>query len=146
MKTFFSFSLVLIASIFLVGCSGENVSQEGPSETIPPQATQLVPENQRAQEDADFPRYTMDDINDHDEKDDCWTVIDGDVVDITSFFGIHPGGDANLLKACGKDATEMFESVKKHDPKGYEKAKELKIGEYVVDDGVEADSEEREEE
>ena len=142
MKSFFSLSFIVLASLFLVGCAQETPSQENPSETIAPQATQLVPENQRAQEDPDFPRYTLDDVNDHDEKDDCWTIIDGDVLDITSFFGTHPGGDDNLLKACGKDATEMFESVKKHDPKGYEKAKELKIGEYIVDDEIEVDSEE----
>lgn len=72
--------------------------------------------------------YTMEEIAMHNTREDCWTVINGSVADVTSFFGKHPGGDDNLAKACGVDATTMFESVKKHDPNGYAQLENHKIG------------------
>lgn len=65
--------------------------------------------------------HTLEEVSAHNTQEDCWLVVDGTVADMTSFFGKHPGGDENLLKGCGKDATEMFHSVDKHDPKGLKK-------------------------
>ena len=48
------------------------------------------------------------DVSSHNTKDDCWTKIDGKVYNVTAFFGEHPGGDQNLLRACGIDATALF--------------------------------------
>jgi cytochrome b involved in lipid metabolism len=39
---------------------------------------------------------------------DCYTAISGKVYDVTAFFGEHPGGDKNLLRVCGIDATTVF--------------------------------------
>jgi len=72
--------------------------------------------------------YTMEDVAKHNTKTDCWTVVDGAVADITSFFGTHPGGDDKLAKACGTDSTALFTAQAKHDPKGYEKLKTMIIG------------------
>jgi cytochrome b involved in lipid metabolism len=43
----------------------------------------------------------------HNTKDDCWTIIDSTVYDITSYIPRHPGGN-NILSACGVDATAFF--------------------------------------
>ena len=48
-------------------------------------------------------------VKDHNEISDCWTIIHGNVYDITEFFNDHPGGYV-LEQACGKDATELFET------------------------------------
>lgn len=48
------------------------------------------------------------DVSSHNTKDDCWTKINGKVYNVTAFFGEHPGGDQNLLRACGIDATALF--------------------------------------
>ena len=61
--------------------------------------------------------YTLAEVAKHNTRSDCWTVVNGTVAKVTSFFGKHSGGDDKLAKACGKNATVMFESVKKHDPK-----------------------------
>lgn len=78
--------------------------------------------------------YTLKQVAEHGTPDDCWTVVDDEVADITLYFGKHPGGDDNLAKACGVDSTEMFESVKKHDPNGYKKLKEYVVGEFQTED------------
>lgn len=37
-----------------------------------------------------------------------WTVIDGEVYDITNYVDQHPGGKKKLLKGQFKEASEMF--------------------------------------
>lgn len=121
---------LFFASFVLVGCTKT-------PEEIEPQAVQMfeTPEQEVSMEQETPPTeampettYSLEEVALHNSPQDCWTIIDTSVIDATSFFGTHPGGDDNLAKACGKDATEMFENVKKHDPNGYAKAKELTIG------------------
>ena len=44
----------------------------------------------------------------HRGKSDCWVVVDGQVLDVTSFLSEHPGGELAILTFAGKDATEEF--------------------------------------
>lgn len=60
--------------------------------------------------------FTLADVAAHDNKGDCWLVIDGSVYDVTAFIPTHPGGEA-ILKGCGKDATEMFQTPSAHEEK-----------------------------
>jgi cytochrome b involved in lipid metabolism len=59
----------------------------------------------------------------HASSADCWMAIDGTVYNVTQFISKHPGGKA-ILKGCGKDATQMFNSVPAH--AGSEAAQDLK--------------------
>ena len=52
---------------------------------------------------------TADTVAQHSTQNDCWMTINGNVYNITSYFGQHPGGDRRLLEYCGKDATAAFE-------------------------------------
>lgn len=71
---------------------------------------------------------TMSEISAHNTSSDCWTVINGDVLDISKFIGLHPGGKV-IIQACGKDATEMFNNVPEHaKPLVTMLAKKLAIG------------------
>ena len=51
----------------------------------------------------------------HNKKDDCWVIVDGQVLDVTSFLPDHPGGEKAILLYAGRDATEEFNML--HDPK-----------------------------
>ncbi len=51
---------------------------------------------------------TLADIAIHNTESDCQTVINGTIYDVTAYFGKHPGGDKNLLRVCGIDATQAF--------------------------------------
>lgn len=51
--------------------------------------------------------YTLSDLITHSSIDDCWTVIDNGVYDLTKFISNHPGGE-KILNACGKNATDLF--------------------------------------
>ena len=43
----------------------------------------------------------------HDQREDCWLVIDDVVYDATDWIESHPGGSA-ITRGCGKDATWFF--------------------------------------
>lgn len=53
--------------------------------------------------------YILDEIGQHNSKDNCWLAIEGKVYDVTSFVkgGFHPGKEA-ILQGCGRDATKLF--------------------------------------
>jgi cytochrome b involved in lipid metabolism len=40
----------------------------------------------------------------------CWTVINGNVYDLTTWINQHPGGPEHILSICGKDGTSAFEA------------------------------------
>jgi len=55
--------------------------------------------------------YTLDDVAKHNSKSSCWVVLDGKVLDVTSFLADHPGGELAILTFAGKDATEEFNMI-----------------------------------
>lgn len=52
--------------------------------------------------------YTMAVVNDHDNETSCWTVINDQVYDVTSWIGQHPGGPERIKGLCGQDGTAQF--------------------------------------
>ena len=54
------------------------------------------------------PGIPMTEVAKHNSKTDCWVVVDGQVLDVTSFLSEHPGGELAILTFAGKDATEEF--------------------------------------
>ncbi|MEM4461037.1 MAG: cytochrome b5-like heme/steroid binding domain-containing protein, partial [Nanopusillaceae archaeon] len=56
--------------------------------------------------------YTMEEVAKHNSRESCWTVIRGEVYDLTQWIDKHPGGADKILALCGKDGTKAFE--KKH--------------------------------
>jgi predicted heme/steroid binding protein len=55
--------------------------------------------------------YTLEEVAKHNTKADCWVVLDGKVLDVTSFLSEHPGGELAILTFAGKDATEEFNMI-----------------------------------
>ncbi len=40
----------------------------------------------------------------HNKEDDCWTVYQGKVYDVTQYLDYHPGGRGKLMLAAGGDS------------------------------------------
>ncbi|KAI6129406.1 Flavocytochrome c, partial [Pisolithus croceorrhizus] len=59
--------------------------------------------------------FTASEVANHNKKDDVWVVVNGQVLDVTSFLPDHPGGEKAILLYAGRDATEEFNML--HDPK-----------------------------
>ncbi len=52
--------------------------------------------------------YTLPDVRAHASASSCWTVISGNVYDLTSWISRHPGGRSAITGLCGKDGTKDF--------------------------------------
>lgn len=85
-------------------------------------------ENQvaEAKQEAGAPQkeFTREEIEKHNQQDDCWIVVDGKVYDATSVLDWHPGGSAAILSHAGavhQETTTEFGSI--HDDYAYEKLK-----------------------
>jgi cytochrome b involved in lipid metabolism len=55
-------------------------------------------------------RYTMDDVMKKNTSAACWTVIDGNVYDLTKWIPVHRGGPQAITFLCGKDGTSSFKA------------------------------------
>jgi cytochrome b involved in lipid metabolism len=47
-------------------------------------------------------------IKKHNSRDDCWSIIEGKVYNLTSFVQQHPGGVELISSICGIDGTAAF--------------------------------------
>lgn len=52
---------------------------------------------------------TMNEVQQRNTPEACWTVVDGIVYDMTTFIERHPAGASDIKDMCGKDATEDFQ-------------------------------------
>lgn len=102
-------AVVLVAALVLVGgglffLSGDDnsdsVNSSEPQQEVGYEATVENPEEELGS-------FSAADVATHNTEDDCWTIIDGKVYDITLYIPRHPGGSTVLL-ACGGDGTSLF--------------------------------------
>jgi hypothetical protein len=54
--------------------------------------------------------YTIDDVKKRGTSSACWSVIDGNVYDLTKWIPAHRGGPQAILFLCGKDGTSAFKA------------------------------------
>jgi len=85
--------------------------------------------------------YTLAEVATHNSPDDLWLVINGKVVDVTSYLEDHPGGSDILLDHAGTDATVEFEDVG-HSDSAIEEMEKFVIGVLVPEpESVKVDAE-----
>ncbi|KAF9156139.1 hypothetical protein DFQ26_009457 [Actinomortierella ambigua] len=86
---------------------------------------------------AEAPRKLRDisaaEVAKHNKEEDCWVIVNGQVLDVTKFLPDHPGGKKAVLIFAGRDATAEFNML--HKPDVVEKyAPESIIGVLSKDD------------
>jgi cytochrome b involved in lipid metabolism len=59
-------------------------------------------------QDADRTFYTMEEVKEHRDETNCWTVYQGRIYDITDYAKVHPGG-RKIFLGKGKDCTQLFQ-------------------------------------
>lgn len=108
--------LVVLALVGFIFVSANSDDDDEPATTT---TTQSASDNEDddaedtedQDEDSDAPAnietFTAAMVAMHSTEDDCWTIINDKVYDITSYLPRHPGGDV-ILQACGTDGTSLF--------------------------------------
>lgn len=70
----------------------------------------------------------MQDVAEHNTKNDMYMVVHEKVYDCTKFLDEHPGGEEVMLDVAGQDGTEAFEDVG-HSDEAREALDKLFVGE-----------------
>lgn len=87
----------------------------GPTaQTPPPSPTQTDPvpaKNESSPPPSTPNAFSMMDVVKHATASDCWSVIRGNVYDLSSWVSRHPGGPQAIIGLCGKDGTPLYENA-----------------------------------
>jgi uncharacterized membrane protein len=119
-------SIGVTALTFLVGHSGTEATWAGRIGIIempaPSESPVAVPTDSPAGD------LTAAEVSLHATPEDCWTIIDGAVYDMTPFIAGHPGGSSKIAQLCGRDGTEGFLGQHGSATAPNEQLESLKIG------------------
>jgi len=94
-------TIIVIGGIFLLGRSNNSTSS---NQATQPDNHQSSGQTTESQND----KLTREEVATHKTAEDCWTIIDGSVYNLTSYIPNHPGG-SEILRACGIDASTLFD-------------------------------------
>lgn len=94
----------------LAGCGAGEGDRSAGSPTSPAAQPTATQEQPTTHENTDgTPTYTMAQVAEHNSATSCWTVIDGEVYDVTDWISQHPGGPDRIKALCGTDGTSNFQ-------------------------------------
>lgn len=52
--------------------------------------------------------FTLSQVAVHNSRLSCWSAINNNVYDLTSWIPNHPGGEQNILSLCGTDGSSAY--------------------------------------
>ena len=101
-------AVVAIGAIWLVLPKNDDPDTSSSTETSTGTVDQTPSDSATEEDTAETASsFTATEVMQHNTADDCWTIIGGNVYDLTSFISQHPGGD-EILRACGQDGSSLF--------------------------------------
>lgn len=135
------FQTVLIISLIIVGSATYLTFSQKPNQanyanqTISQESTLIEnssSENNSANNHSNT--YTLNEVANHSTQDDCWSAINNDIYNLTSYISFHPGGVRDILKICGKDGSSAFNREHGNSRKAQASLIPLKIGSLSSDE------------
>jgi cytochrome b involved in lipid metabolism len=98
----------------LVGHSGAQATWKDRIDQT--QATALAETGPKPINPAGTINLSNSEIKTHNLKSDCWSIVNGNVYNLTSYVKSHPGGASVIANICGKDGSKAF--VNQHNTQG----------------------------
>ncbi len=142
-------AVIVVAIIVAIGGFLYIASDDSNDDTVSGQqsAESSAPQAQTNESDLDNQQpvasdgFSAEEVASHSTEDDCWTIIDGNVYDLTTYIPRHQGGD-EILRACGVDGSSLFNQRKTdsgeqvgsgtpHSSNAARQLESLKIGELL---------------
>ena len=97
----------------LVGHSGAQATWQDRIDQT--QATALAETGPKPINPAGTINLSNSEIKTHNLKSDCWSIVNGNVYNLTTYVQRHPGGASVIANICGKDGSKAF--VNEHNTK-----------------------------
>ena len=98
----------------LVGHSGAQATWQDRIDQT--QATALAETGPKPINPAGTINLSNSEIKTHNLKSDCWSIVNANVYNLTSYVKSHPGGASVIANICGKDGSKAF--VNQHNTQG----------------------------
>ena len=98
----------------LVGHSGAEATWK--DRIVQTQATSLEETGPKVSNPTGTINLTNSEIKTHNLKSDCWSIVNANVYNLTSYVKNHPGGASVIANICGKDGSNAF--VNQHNNQG----------------------------
>ena len=90
----------------LVGHSGAQATWQDRIDQT--QATALAETGPKPINPAGTINLSNSEIKTHNLKSDCWSIVNGNVYNLTTYVQRHPGGASVIANICGKDGSKAF--------------------------------------
>lgn len=104
---------ILIITVIVVGVVFFILKGQKKIPQISPSAPFVIKEKIKQNETSDkIKTYTLEEISQHNNEKDCWLIIDDRVYQVENYIDQHPGGRDKIINNCGKDASQLFKSIK----------------------------------
>ena len=130
----------------LVWDKGIVIKKSTPTNTPTPEATSIqptatpsstpTPQNQVTPTQTSAPTTTLVlnkiEVAIHNNASDCWSIIDGNVYNLTSWISQHPGGQAAIKSLCGIDGSIDFHAQHRTQAKPARELRAFLIGPAVT--------------
>lgn len=99
-------AIAAIVMTYLVGHSGAEVTWK---ERIAPKeiGQENTTKNSNSENNSAIV-LNIQEVSKHNNPNDCWTVINNEVYNLTAYTKSHPGGEPNILRLCGIDGSSLF--------------------------------------
>ena len=114
LKVFPNEHRVQVSLDYSASSAGSSEQQLAPSATLAATGP-VAPGPVETQAPSRTRAWTLEEVQKHNTKDDCWVIVNGQVLDVTSFLSDHPGGAQAIIAYAGRDATEQFNMLHKAD-------------------------------
>jgi cytochrome b involved in lipid metabolism len=72
--------------------------------------------------------FTMGQVSANKSAAKCWSVINGNVYDLTAWINAHPGGEGAITSLCGIDGTQDFLAMHRNQSKPESRLSTLLLG------------------
>lgn len=54
---------------------------------------------------------TLEEVAEHNQLQDAWIILNGEVLDVTRWIPLHPGGEQTIARVLGKDASMEWNMI-----------------------------------
>jgi cytochrome b involved in lipid metabolism len=98
-----------------------------PAATVTPSATATSTPSPTPTPTTTKASYTMEDVKKANTRAKCWSAIDGNVYDLTSWISSHPGGASAITFLCGTDGSNAFKA--QHEGQG---KPSMRLSQYLL--------------
>ena len=106
----------------------QSAAPSAPSQPAAPSQSAAPSKSPAASQSSSGPTFTLAEVKKNNNDKNCWTIVDENVYNLTTWIKSHPGGENAILSLCGVDGTSAFKSKHTGSPGPVGQLDSYKIG------------------